>query len=104
MTAAYARLEELALLESRLVGDGLLDQLPALWAERAALVARLPAAPPAAARPHLLRTQEAVRGTQALLEASLGASRAELAGLAAGRRAATGYGAHRTASRVDAVG
>jgi hypothetical protein len=104
MTEPYARLAELALLESRLVGDGRLDDLAPVWAERAELVASLPAVPPAAARPYLLQAQETVRGTQALLESSLGAVRDELQTLATGRRAAAGYGAHQAVALVDAVG
>lgn len=104
MTEPYARLAELALLESRLVGDGHLDDLADLWAERAELVAGLPVVPPVEAEPFLREAHAAVRGTQALLEAALGAAREELATLATGRRAASAYGAIREGSLVDAVG
>lgn len=104
MTRAYARLAELAALEAELVVDNRLDELPALWAEREALVARLPAVPPAEAMPHLLAAQAATRGTQALLEAGMGQARAELASIAGGRRAASGYGAQARPTLVDAIG
>jgi hypothetical protein len=41
--------------ELELIGDGALDQLDALYAERAALLESLPATPPADARPALQR-------------------------------------------------
>jgi hypothetical protein len=41
--------------ELELLGDGTLDELPALYAERSALLAGLPAVPPADARPALQR-------------------------------------------------
>lgn len=93
MTAPYARLAELALLESRLVGDNRLEELAPLQAERDAIVAALPETPPADARPYLVEAQAALRATQALLEAELSATRDELASVTAGRRAATGYAA-----------
>lgn len=104
MIEPYARLAVLALLETRLVGDNLLDDLPALWAERDAIVATLPAVPPAGAQPFLLEARAAVHATQALLEASLGVTRDELATIAGGRRAATGYGAQSRTALLDIVG
>ena len=104
MTRPDARLAALARLEPRLVGANLLAARPARWAERAAVVARLPAVPPAGARPFLLEARAAVHATQALLEASLGVTRDELVTIAGGRRAATGYGAQSRTALLDIVG
>ena len=41
--------------ELELIGEGVLDELAALYAERTALLGRLPAVPPADARPALQR-------------------------------------------------
>jgi hypothetical protein len=104
MIEPYARLLELALLESSLVSDGRLDDLPPLWAERAEIVARLPEVPPADAVPTLRQEQTVVRGTQAALEATIAGLREELRGVGRGRRAAAGYGAGKRPQAVDALG
>ena len=53
--AAYEALARSIERELELVGEGRLDELAALQAERAALIESLPAVPPASARPALER-------------------------------------------------
>lgn len=53
--APYEMLARSLERELELLGDGALDELPALYAERAALMMGLPATPPATARPALQR-------------------------------------------------
>ena len=94
MTAAAAPYERLAdsyELELELVGEGRLDEVAQVAAERDALIAGLPATPPASARPALARAQlmskrvmiEIVRRRDAVL--------AELDRLAHVDRTARGY-------------
>jgi hypothetical protein len=54
-TQPYEALARSLERELELIGEGALDELPALHAERAALLAGLPAVPPADARPALQR-------------------------------------------------
>jgi hypothetical protein len=53
--AAYETLARSLERELELIGDGAYDELEALHAERATLIAGLPATPPASARPALQR-------------------------------------------------
>src|SRR6201995_2849405 len=53
--AAYETLARSIERELELIGDGAYDELEALHAERATLIAGLPATPPASARPALQR-------------------------------------------------
>jgi hypothetical protein len=98
----YAQLVALAEREATLLAAGAWEDLPGLAAERSAIVAALPAAPPAAARPHL----ERLAGLQQLNSAALGAARAETARelrqLGQGRGAVRGYAA--SAGRRAAAG
>jgi hypothetical protein len=89
--APYERLLALAEREAALVAAEAWDDLAAVAAERAALIARLPAVPPRAARPVL----ERLSGVQQLLVAALATARAQTAAeigrLGRGRGAMQGY-------------
>lgn len=103
--AAYARLAELAERELELAREGRLDELEALAAERAGIVAGLPDDPPAPAQQALERCSAFQAATTELLARA----RAELARDAEqidrGRRTARGYGAPpRSSARIDLSG
>ena len=104
MTAPVHRdLVALAEEELALVEGGRFDELAALGARRAALLAALGPVPPASARADLERAAAAqARVTDALLCARAAAA-AELTRLAAGRRTARGYSPP-AARRLDATG
>ena len=87
----YEALAALAERELDLVATGALDDLPALHAERSALVAALPAVPPAAARPALERAWELQRMVSAVIEQRLREAGGELGRVARGRTAMHGY-------------
>ncbi len=90
---SYERLAALAEQEWSAVTAGAWEELPGLAAQRAALQAALPLAPPPAAGPHLARMAE----LHGLVAAALHAARAdharELTRLTAGRGAVHGYAA-----------
>jgi hypothetical protein len=89
--APYERLADSFERELELVGEGRLDEVAQLVADRDALIATLPATPPASARPALERAQlmstrvmiEIVRRRDAVL--------ADLGRVAQGDRTARGY-------------
>lgn len=96
MTAGpYERLADSFERELELVGEGRLDEVADLAADRDALIATLPATPPASARPALERAQlmskrvmiEIVRRRDAVL--------ADLGRVAQGDRTARGYAPNR---------
>jgi hypothetical protein len=87
----YDALVGLAERELELAAAGALDDLPALRAERSALVAGLPAVPPADARPALERAWQLQRMVSAVLEERLREAGGELARLGRGRNAMHGY-------------
>lgn len=101
MSSQYAQLVALAEREWSLVSAGAWEQLGALDGERAALVAGLPAVPPAAAAGQLQRLAE----LQALIGAALAGARAasacELGRLTAGRGAVQGYAASAAQQRTS---
>lgn len=93
--APYDALAELAERELLLVSapDGPdADALAALERERAALVARLPAQPPAAAEPALARAARAQAGVTRMLAQRVAELRRTLVEVDRGRRTARGYG------------
>jgi hypothetical protein len=100
----YDSLLELARREHALVAAGRFDELEALTAERAALVAALPAQAPRHARPLLEATLAVVDETARELEAGLARMRRDLGGLAVHRRVASSYVAAPGASLVDVAG
>jgi hypothetical protein len=71
--------------ELELIGDGALEELDALYAERAALLQSLPATPPAEARPALVRAAlmskrveiEILRRREAIIVQTANAERVE---------------------------
>lgn len=93
--APYERLAASFERELELVGEGRLDELAQLAADRDALIAILPATPPAAARPALERAElmskrvmiEIVRRREAIV--------AELGRVAQADRTARGYAPNR---------
>jgi hypothetical protein len=99
----YEQLAEMAQRERALIGDRRLEELDQLAAERATLIASLPAKPPAWAMPaleqaaliHRRVTIEMTRLREAIL--------LELAGVERARRMASGYApVRRPGVRVDA--
>jgi hypothetical protein len=90
-TARYETLCRLAEHELELVGEGDLERLSELHEERAALIDALPPAPPAAARAALERCALLTRRVEIELVRTREALLAELAGVARGQRAASGY-------------
>lgn len=102
----YRRLLELSERELECAGAGRLDALPEIAAERKALIASLPATPPASARQVLV--QATLTQTRVTMELQRGREQAlfSLRRVLQARRAARGYyhsAEHApTASRVDA--
>jgi hypothetical protein len=95
MTAAqaapYETLARIVERELELIGEGRLDELDALKAERAALVASLPERPPACARPALERAALLQRRVAIEIMRRREAVVLELARLEQVRRTAEGY-------------
>jgi hypothetical protein len=89
--SGYDALAELATRELELVSAGEMEGLPGLRAERTALIAELPATPPAAARPALERAAAAQARISALLEERMRERGNELSKLNHGRTAVRGY-------------
>ena len=87
----YATLAALAQAERDLALAGRYDELEAVQARRTALVAGLPAQPPAAAEPHLRRAAEAQAQATAALAAAVRVARAEAVRLERGRGAVAAY-------------
>jgi hypothetical protein len=87
----YAALVALAEREHALVAGGHADELAAVAAERAALVATLPAQAPASARPALERAASLQLATTAALRAALDDTRRRLGAVEQGHRAARAY-------------
>ena len=108
MPDPYATLLELTEREHALVAAGAWEDLAAVDMTRRALLASLPATPPATARPALTRALAQQAATSALLDAQVGALRRALGHVAKGRVAVQGYGAGsapaRGAVRVDVAG
>jgi hypothetical protein len=107
-TAPYEQLAQLAERELALVTafePARLGELVALQQTRTTLVAALPASPPAAARPALLRAHELQQRVTAALTVLCDQLGRDLTGLERGRQAARGYGAVAPApSLVDRAG
>ena len=102
---AYDALAQLAERELELVSAGSLDDLPALHQRREALVATLPATPPAAARPALERAAAVQELVSQVLQDGLQAVGAELRKLDHGRTAVNGYAPQRERTKlVDQAG
>ena len=91
MTDPYAALLALAEREHALVSEGRFEELPALDAERTALVAAMPAKVPPSARPALERAAELQLATTAALRSGMAETRRGLQALGRGREAARAY-------------
>ena len=91
MTDPYAALVTLAERELELASTGSLEELAELQRERNALVASLPATPPASARPALGRAASLQAQVTDVLSTALGAIGGEIERLDRGRTALRGY-------------
>jgi hypothetical protein len=89
--APYVRLVELCERERDLIADADWDGVVRLGEERAALVAELPARPPAEAVAHLRRADELGRANAASLAAARAATVAELGQLRTVRQTIRAY-------------
>jgi hypothetical protein len=89
--SGYEEILELARRESELVAAGDIDGLVELNHRRNAVVATLPATPPANALPLLEEALRIVDRTTAALQAALAEVGAERTRVGQGRRAATAY-------------
>jgi flagellar protein FliT len=87
----YDALANIAERELELVRAGAVDKLSALHAQRSAIVATLPAAPPATAKPALERAAALHASVIAALEERMRTTGAELRRLSQGRTAMRGY-------------
>jgi hypothetical protein len=87
----YEALAALAERELALVGAGAIDELPKIHAERHALLAALPARPPAEAKPALERTLALQQRVTAALEDRVREAGEELRRVSRGRTAMHGY-------------
>jgi hypothetical protein len=99
--AAYARLVEMCEQEGELIAGAEWDAVVTLGNERAALVAKLPARPPAGARAHLKRAEELGRANAAALAAARAATVAELGQLRTVRATIRAYVGDAPAVFVD---
>jgi hypothetical protein len=104
MTDPYAVLLELTEREHALVTSGAVAELAALQAQRAELVAALPARPPAAAAPLLRRASALQAQTAGLLGGALHELERDLERLGRGRTAVRGYAGAAPAGRLDVAG
>jgi hypothetical protein len=87
----YARLAALAEAERDHAVAGRIDELRDVQAQRAALVAALPADAPEGARPHLIRAAAAQADVTAALASALRAVRADAMRVEQGRTAVAAY-------------
>jgi hypothetical protein len=99
--AAYARLVEMCERERELIAAADWDAVVQHGSERAALVAGLPAQPPAGARSHLRRAEELGRSNAAALAAARAATVAELGQLRTVRATIRAYVGQAPAVFID---
>ena len=105
MTDLYEHLADLAADERRLAGEGRLEDLAAVMAERDALVARLPAKPPVSAKAALERAAALQAETTGALRGARDALAVELGRLSRGRTTVKAYTPSGvTAGSVDLAG
>jgi len=88
---AYERLAELTELERDHAVAGRIDDIHTVQAQKAALVAALPARAPAAARPHLERAAAAQAEATAALATAMRAARADAMRVEQRRTAVAAY-------------
>jgi len=101
VSPGYERLAQLAERERELIEAARWGELRGLNAERARLVASLPARPPEEARRLLEHTRRLVRGNAAALAAALCRANEELAVQRRRRRAAQRFGAAAAVPGLD---
>ena len=99
LTDAYQRLLTLAKLEHELARQGDFDALERLDAERRSIVADLPAAPPAAAKPALVEMARIQADTTAVLTAARKRVSEEMAEVDRTEQTARSYGRQATPQR-----
>ena len=104
MLERYRRLVDLAVRERELVAGGLFDELHGLIEERERLVASLPGAAPAEARPALERAAHVQSETTRALEAARESLLRELGRLGTGRTTVRGYTPAASSGSVDLAG
>jgi hypothetical protein len=88
---AYEALADLAERELELVNAGAVDRLSSIHEQRNALMATLPARPPATARPALERAARLQESVSARLQQRMTETGSELRRLTQGRTAMRGY-------------
>jgi hypothetical protein len=103
VTHGYAQLVHLLEVEAGLLRDGRFEEVAAVQAEREALIAELPATPPAAARPLLERARDLLRDNTTRITIARAEVASGLAHLGRGRRAVAAY-AGGTDTSVEARG
>jgi hypothetical protein len=103
VTRGYAQLVELLEAEAELLRDRRYEEVPALQAERDALMATLPANPPAAARPLLERARQLLLDNTTRITIARAEVASSLGHLGRGRRAVAAY-AGGSESRLEARG
>ena len=91
MTGPYDRLLALARKEAGLIAAGRIDELDELNRERDALVATLPATPPAHARAALQEAHRLVSLSASVLASAVERAGTELGRVGTSRRAAAAY-------------
>jgi hypothetical protein len=91
VTNAYADLAALAELELEMALDGRIDEMTAIHAKRAELIASLPPVPPRSAEAALRRAAVAQEQTTAALATAARAIKAQIAHLERGRGAVAAY-------------
>jgi hypothetical protein len=91
MSNPYATLAALAELELELALEGRIDEMTAVHAERATLIASLPPVPPRSAEAALRRAAVAQEQTTAALATAARAIRGQIAHLERGRSAVAAY-------------
>ncbi|HEY1370792.1 MAG TPA: hypothetical protein VGF23_27005 [Gaiellaceae bacterium] len=103
MSHDYAQLVHLLEVEADLLRDGRFEEVPAVQAEREALIEELPATPPAAARPLLERARDLLRDNTTRITIARTEIASGLAHLGRGRRAVAAY-AGGSETRLEARG
>jgi hypothetical protein len=103
VTMGYAQLVELLEAEAELLRDRRFEEVPAVQAEREALIAALPGTPPAAAKPLLERARQLLLDNTTRITIARSEVASSLAHLGRGRRAVAAY-AGGSESRLEARG
>jgi hypothetical protein len=100
----YRRLAELVERQAALITAGDWEGFPALEAELRAIVAALPACPPAGVAELLLQAERRLQANAGAIVGAMHRSRRQLGEIARGRRAAAGYAPPAAARYLDLRG